>query len=42
MDVDSKLIIHVGEIEGSYEYFKEWNREHPTYDTINSDYIMEE
>lgn len=39
---DSYLDVHVGELEGTWEYYKEFIKKHPTYDTIKSDYITED
>lgn len=39
---ENKLEIHAGEMEGSYEYFQEWKRKHPTCENIGSDYFAED
>ena len=34
------LDVHVGELKGTYDYYKSFIKTYPTYDKIKSDYIF--
>lgn len=36
---DNSINVHVGEIPGTYDYFINFKRKHPTYQNFESDYL---